>query len=219
VDGGNTGALAETFAVSDYFTPDLYTGDAQVVGSFSVAVNTGCKARPPGARGNCYVITYYAAPNETDPWAGINWVFPANNSGDSIGRAVDTARFQQVRFFAAVEGPTPFTTNGVEGVLATFVGFVGNGNPNGDALGVNAFFPVGAPLDATLRPFHVPITDFVRGTNCPPSGPECLDGAATRVIGGFGLSITYPLDGDPSGKSPVKIYLDDIVWDTVPPPV
>jgi hypothetical protein len=217
-NGGSTGALTETFAVSDYFTPGLYTGDAQLAGNFSVAVNKGCKARPPGARGNCYVVTYYAPPNEPAPWAGIEWVFPANNSGDSMGRAVDTARFQQVRFFAAVEGPTPFATGGAEGVLTTFIGYVGNGSPNDDALGVSTIFPVGAPLDATLRPFHVPLTEFTRGYNCPPSGPECVDGAAARVIGAFGWSIAYPLDGDPTGKSPVKIYLDDVVWDTVPPP-
>jgi hypothetical protein len=222
------GPLTSSFAVSDFFTPSGYMGDGMFFGNLTGTINQGCKPRPPGARGNCYVFTYYPLPDEGDPWAGVYWVFPANNWGSIRGRAVDTTRFQQIRFAAAVEAPTPFRTDGADRFLTTFAGRI---DPGGkfDVIGaqtktnlkdhVDAFdlhfdAQVGPDVGPDLKTFHVPITDAARSGNCTRPHVSCANGAADALIGAFGWSIPYPFDGDPSRTSPVKIYLDDIVWDT-----
>jgi hypothetical protein len=232
----DTGPLTETFAVSDYFTPSGYMGDGMFFGHLVGKVNEGCKKRPAGARGNCYVFTYFTTPNNTNPWAGVYWVFPSNNWGIEPGRAVDTTKFQQVRFSAAVEAPTPFKdVRGADGFLTTFAGAV---DPMGvyDTIGgqvgdagtikgamdhVDAFrlshdAQVGPEVGTELTTFHVPITDRERTADCANPKADCVNGAASALIGGFGFSIPYPMTTDPTGTRPVKIYLDDIVWDSEP---
>jgi hypothetical protein len=229
----DTGPLMETFAVSDYFSPSGYMGDGMSFGQLQGQVNQGCKKRPEGARGNCYVFTYWTTPDNKNPWAGVYWVFPSNNWGSIGGRAVDTTKFQQVRFSAAVEGPTPYVDKmGGDGFLSTFAGKLdpmGHFNTLGettipgisdhiDAFALNRDEQVGPEVGAEMKTFHLPITQDVRGWNCSNPKAQCVNGVANSVIGGFGFSIPYPATTDPSGKTIVKIFLDDIVWDTEPPP-
>jgi hypothetical protein len=231
----DTGPLTETFAVSDIFTPSGYMGDGMYFGSLTATVNQGCKPRPQGARGDCYVFTYYT--NEagaSNPWAGVYWVFPANNWGSGPGHAIDTSRFQQIRFSAAVEAVTPYTDlMGMDGSLDTFAGKL---DPHGqyDTLGTQLMDPsirdhldgfglvvsskVGIDVGPELKPFHLPITDTNRSFNCGTPAADCQNGVAASIVGAFGWSIPYPAKGDPTRTSAVRIYLDDIVWDTEPPP-
>ena len=81
------------------------------------------------ARGNCYAFTYW--PNDVDgvdPWAGVFWVFPSNSWGSVSGRAVDLSKFKQISFWAAVDGPTPYTIGGNK---IPFVGQAGGIDPKG----------------------------------------------------------------------------------------
>jgi hypothetical protein len=208
-------------------------GVGENFGQLTGSVNEGCKTRQQYAHGDCYVFTYYAKPGEGNPWAGVYWVFPANNWGSGPGRAVDTSKFQQVRFSAAVEGPAPFTAlDGRVGKLSSFAGGV---DPNGhfdvignttlpgvsdnvDGIKVGRDFEFGTQVGPELRTFHIPITDFDRTGNCANPKVLCVNGAAGALIGAFGWSIPYPAVTDPSATTPVKIYLDDIVWDTEAPP-
>jgi hypothetical protein len=206
-DGGDGGGpLTTTFAVSDHFAPTDYMGAALSFGALTVTINQGCKPRPAGARGDCYVFEYRAGAGSA-PRAGVEWVFPANNgSGLSSGLAVDTTRFKQIRFYAALEGPTPLQSGGAPISLMTFAGGVGATDPNAthvDALTVHTTWSPGI-VDATLRPFHVPLG---LAMNCFDPRAACVNEAAIALIGAFGWSVPYPLD-----------YLDDIVWDTEAPP-
>jgi hypothetical protein len=123
----DSGPLNSTFAVSDVYTPSGYMGDGENFGKLIGHTNESCKPRPAGARGNCYMFEYF--PNDIphqDPWAGVYWVFPANNWGDTYGHAIDSSKFRQIRFFAAIEGPDTYTHNGA---TIPFNGLTGNINP------------------------------------------------------------------------------------------
>jgi hypothetical protein len=215
-DGGqkpsNDGTLApltEMFAVSDYYSPSEFDGDAAYQGYLTIDVNEGCKPRPPSAQGNCYVFTYYPRRGDVEPSAGVGWIVPANNPGHQ-GIPVDTSRFKQVRFFAAVEGPAPSQQGGVPTLFDAKVGgFMGASAS--DALRGSLVLSVGSTIDSTLRQFRIPLTDVA--DDCEPT-TACDGGVASAVIRAFGWQTGYPLDGDPSGQTPLKIYLDDIVWDT-----
>ncbi|HVZ73999.1 MAG TPA: hypothetical protein VHJ20_16580 [Polyangia bacterium] len=231
--------LSETFAVSDYFTPSGYMGDGQRLGNITVEVNSAnCKPRPVGARGDCYVFTYHKDAYPTNHWAGVYWVFPANNWGSSYGRAVTSENFKQIRFQAALEAPMPYTAMG--GSPQPFSAFSGDIDPQGnfnnlnmvgvadhkDAVNANTSLMVGTDLTTDLRPFSLPLSDFAKGQNCvvepaPPAPqiPNNCDAAgfASDLIGAFGWAIHYPDDSDPDGSKGVKLYLDDIVWDTTAP--
>ena len=235
--------LSATFAVSDYFTPSGYMGDGARLGNLSVEVNSpNCKPRPAGHQGDCYVFTYHKDAMQTDHWAGVYWVFPANNWGTEYGHAIVSENFKQVRYYAAVEAPMPYTANGAAQPFNTFSGGI---DPNGfynnlgmqegnglqdhkDAVSNMASLgsAVGTGITATLQPFHYDLTDFEKGANCiiePPAPmpqiPNNCDamGFASDLIGAFGWAAHYPDDGDPNGTMDVKVYLDDIVWDTNAP--
>jgi hypothetical protein len=220
----DTGPLESSFAVSDYFTPTGFIGDGLTPGSLGAQVDQGCKPRPTGARGHCYVFTYRMPLASTNPFAGLFWLFPTDNWGSNPGRAVDTTKFQQIRFFAAVEAPTPTQLNGNDLILTTHAGGIdpsGLNDPNrthADAFTLDAGARVGADVGPTLKAFHMPITDFARTAFCDNPNALCVNGAAGAVIGAFAWGLTYPLDADPTGATPVKLYLDDIVWDTEPAP-
>ena len=55
-----------------------------------------------------------------------------------------------------------------------------------------------------LAPYSIPFPDV------NPTSPN------DSLIGGFGWSVAFPSWADP--KSPLVIHVDDIVWDTAPPP-
>jgi hypothetical protein len=220
----DTGPLTSTFAVSDYFMPGGFVGDATTPGTVGIQVNQGCKPRPIGARGDCYVFTYHMRAGEPNPFAGVFWLFPGNNWGSTRGRAVDTTKFQQVRFSAAVEAPTPSQANGADVSLATQAGGIDPsalGDPrlaHADAFMLRGASRIGSDVGPVLKVFHMPIDDLARTSNCSNPDALCVNGAAGALIGAFGWALAYPTDGDPTGTMPVKVYLDDIVWDTEPPP-
>jgi len=232
LDNLDRGPLNGTFAVSDYYTPSGYMGDGARLGLLSAVVNDGCKPRPTGARGNCYVFTYYPNKIGLDPWAGVFWVFPTNNWGSSFGHAIDAKPFKQVRFYVAVEAPLPYTVNNVPQFFTAFSGRI---DPRGfydrlgygdhkDAFDLSFAGEVGGDVGAELKQFRVPITEFEKTKNCVPPLPgmpeqaNCTGGFASDLIGAFGWAIHYPNDADPTLTKPVKLYFDDIVWDTEAPP-
>jgi hypothetical protein len=211
--------LVSTFAVSDEFSPTYFFGDAQVAGDVTMSVNAGCKPRPAGARGDCYVFSYRTATGEASPSAWVSWVFPAKGAATLPGRAVDTSKFQQVRFYAAIEGPSPLTQNGAKISLSLMVGGFGlvlGGNYEDGARSA-LFLTAGSDVDSTLRPFTIRLDSLALGVNCGSPQVQCAGGFASAVISAFAWQIEYPTDGDPTGQSPLKIYLDDVVWDTAAP--
>jgi hypothetical protein len=231
LDNLDRGPLNGSFAVSDFYTPSGYMGDGARLGLLSATTNEGCKPRPAGARGNCYAFTYYANLLGQDPWAGVFWVFPANNWGSSFGHAIDSKRFTHVRFYVAIEAPVPYTVRDVPQYLSAFSGRI---DPRGfydsiglkdhkDALDFSVDLEVGSQIGRELKQFRMPLSDFDKTKNCVPDemgNPprNCTDGYASDLIGAFGWAVHYPNDGDPTLMEPVKIYLDDIVWDTAEVP-
>jgi hypothetical protein len=255
----DNGPLNQTFAVSDVYTPSGYMGDGEFFGKLTGKTNDGCKEpRPAGHRGNCYVFTYYPNDVNQDPWAGVYWVFPANNWGDTYGHAIDTGKFQQIRFYAAYDGPNPYTFNNSPQFLN---GLAGNINPNGnfspppdmpnapgidhvDALAASTAAKMGTEVTGDFKQFHIPLTDFAKGQLCWFPGAAFAPNCATEtnaqgmqiqvandLIAAFGWSLHYPSDQVkcvdsttpcPTSKyanpGPVKLYFDDIVWDTDPAP-
>jgi hypothetical protein len=187
------GPLDETFAVSDFFTPSGYMGDGEFLGKLRADVNSdACKPRPPGARGTCYRFSYLRG---DVGWAGVYWVFPANNWGSLAGRAVDGPAFDKghVSVWAASEA---------EGLMINFnVGNISDPTlPYRDRLS-------GSTSDKLSRDW--------KQFNIDISGQGS---AYDQVIGAFAWSVAYPDALDPTGTAPVVIYLDDIVWDTAPAP-
>jgi hypothetical protein len=212
------GPLTETFAVSDYFTPSGYMGDGETFGKLIGGTNEGCKPRVPGARGNCYEFTYWPG---SMGWAGVYWVFPANSWGSAPGRRIDASRFKQVSFWAAVDGPTPFT---VDMHAVGFGGGVGHIDPKGsyaarheleyvDGVSYQMAWTVGDAegVASDMRPFHITLDDSVKHAGCSdPSKvvgtnfvPNCTGGQAeydamtsqaSFLIGAFEWDLAYPKD-------------------------
>jgi hypothetical protein len=217
----NSGPLNSTFAVSDFFAPSGYMGDGEYFGNLIGTTNEGCKPNASLHRGNCYAFTYYPNKMDQDPWAGVFWVFPANSWGASSGRAIDIAKFKQISFWAAVDGPTPYT---VGGMPVPFVGQAGGIDPLGkygnegkidyvDGLKVYNGWSVGASDGVTteMKQFHIPMVDFdkykgcqdpataaikKKAINCTGGEAEFLAGTAqaTFLIGAFAWALHYPID-------------------------
>jgi hypothetical protein len=191
----DNGPLNSTFAVSDFYTPSGYMGDGEYFGKLTGQVNQGCKEpRPVGHKGNCYVFTYYPNDNNMDPWAGVFWVYPANNWGSSAGHAIDSQVFQQIRFSVAYNGPNPYTFNQAPQFLN---GLAGSINPNGnfdpamdkpylppgsidhvDALAATTAAQMGLDVTPDFKQFHIPLTDLTKSSLCWSTGqtafaPNC----------------------------------------------
>jgi hypothetical protein len=223
------GPLTSTFAVSDYFTPSGFMGDGAIEGYLTLDAaapnDPGClQPRPVGARGNCYAFTYYANPNAQKAWAGVYWVFPANSWGSRPGYAIDSTKFKQLSFYAAVDSPTPTTNSG--GIFSFFNGIAGGINDgvmghHKDVIDTEGNFQFGTDIGPQMKQFHVDLSN---------------QSAATELIGAFAWSVDFPSDscscslashsavdckasgGTLTCPTPLKIYLDDIVWDTNPIP-
>jgi hypothetical protein len=260
----DTGPLNSTFAVSDFFAPSGYMGDGEYFGDLVGLTNEGCLPRPAGARGNCYAFTYYPNNVGTDPWAGAFWVFPSNSWGSSTGHAIDVTRFKQVRFYAAIDGPSPYTVNGSPQNFSAQAGgidpmnFYNNKDPlhqatdyvDGLRAGASWALP-GDMMTGQLKPYHIPLDATTYGYDCQLMRPDqdpatfkpnCITDPTTGntvakyLIGAFAWALHYPTDSAPCkdgttachmdnlhsadfvSPKPVHIYLDDIVWDTEPPP-
>jgi len=240
LDDPDFGPLTSTFAVSDIFSPSGFMGDGANPGYLTVDFDQNhCKQpRPAGARGNCYSFTYYMDPHHNLMWAGVYWVFPTNSWGAFPGYAISSANFQQVRFYAALEMPTPMTKaaggdtffNGIAGGIngANFYGMPCANGPrdfgkceHDDKIRAQEVFQIGKDIGPDYKQFHIALS------NQP---------TAEELIGAFAWSMDFPSDsctcsvavtsplectaagGQLNCPQPVKIYIDDIVWDTAPPP-
>jgi hypothetical protein len=100
------GPISGPFAVSRFYTPSGYMGDGDNPGFLLADVNDQCLPRPDGARGNCYRFQY-REDNRCPPfgdcrWAGVYWVFPANNWGSRPGRSIGFS-FTRATFYAAAK--------------------------------------------------------------------------------------------------------------------
>lgn len=186
------GPLTETFAVSDVFTPSGFMGDGQHFGLLVGYTNERCKPRAGMGRGNCYAFTYYPNNVDEDPWAGVYWVFPANSWGSTYGHAIDSTKFKRVSFYAAIEGPTPWT---VGGQPQKFNGLAGRINPNGfysdpmrahpgpdyqDAIDAYVGVDVNTgvnDINANMQKYQIALTDFNKGIGCvlPPTAEQLAD--------------------------------------------
>lgn len=205
IEGMDDGPLDSTFAVTDVYTPSGFMGDGATFSHLYMDVNAKCQQpRPANAKGYCYTFTYY---KDTSPagvsWAGVFWVFPANNWGTRRGHAIDTTKFHQIRYSASVEFPQPLPElagMGLQGENPNF--FYGNikGFENQDAVG-GRIFPA---VSTQLTPYSIPFPDV------NPTSPN------DSLIGAFGWSVAFPSWADP--KSPLVVHVDDIVWDTAAPP-
>lgn len=107
------GALQDTFAVSEFFTPSGYMGDGETLGQLVGQVNQNCRKRPFGARGDCYVYAYRPG---AYGWAGVYWVHPANNWGSRRGRSIEGSQFRKVRLKVAVDPPDTLVNFVVGGI-------------------------------------------------------------------------------------------------------
>ncbi len=187
--------LTETFAVSDYFVPSGYMGDGEFFGDLVGGTNQGCKPRAGLARGNCYSFTYWPNNLGVDPWAGVFWVFPSNSWGSTSGHAIDMSKFKQISFWAAVDGPAPYTVSGNQ---VPFVGQAGNINPRGtyanadagtldyvDVIYTNYAWYVDDPAGVTteIKQFHIPLTAAQKGANCIDPETAAMNNKAINCTG------------------------------------
>lgn len=181
------GPLEAPFAVSNFFTPSGHMGDGERAGHLEVEVsNRHCLPRLPDAVGDCYRFVYRPG---AKGWAGVYWVYPANNWGSRAGRRLEGAAFKQVHLVAASATPD---------------------------LPIN--FVVGGIADPTL-PYRdrVSATTSLRiGPDWQPIHLDISGQDFDQLIGALAWSLAYPKEWD--GVEPVVIYLDDIVWDTDPLP-
>jgi hypothetical protein len=110
----------------------------------------------------------------------VFWVSPSNSWGSTSGHAIDVANFKQISFWAAIDGPTPYTVNGA---AVPFVGQAGGIDPKGryasmggvdyvDGVSVNGGWNVNDPTDpansvnSTMKQFHIPFGPFDKGKGC-----------------------------------------------------
>jgi hypothetical protein len=103
-EGGAAGSgnqmLHLPFAVDDHYVPYGYMG----AGEEALKEDPNdCATRPEGAQGDCHRYDY-AAPTESDQWAGIFWLTTYDNWGDAPGWPVE-AGAERVVFRAASDPP------------------------------------------------------------------------------------------------------------------
>ncbi len=182
--------ISAPFAVSDYFVPSGFMGDASLTEHqpepLVMSRAEDCAPRPAGARGICYRFAYNPVPFAEGGvgWAGAYWQSPANNWGQDTPQKVN-ANATRVAFYAA-------GASGGENVIFL-------------AGGLNATDADGAPLpygDTFKLSQGITLTTEM-------TQYELLfmpEDVYSAVIGGFGFSISA------SGSAAQTIYLDDIVW-------
>jgi hypothetical protein len=215
--GASEGPLQGRFYVSDEFAPSGHMGDGEQAGFIFADIDERCTAdaskgeQGPSARaanvgGDCYRFTYKPDLRPgADMWAGVYWVYPANNWGALQGRTV-IPPFKRIRFKAAAEprGPDPSNPmTRVEPRVSFIVGGIGTSasdpQPFRDEISDRAV--KNAYLTPQWQDLEIDLTGFL------PETPF-------HMISGFGWTTNYQ-PGVPTPESPpTVIYIDDIVWDT-----
>ena len=141
-------------------------------------------------------------------------------------------------------GPTCPTVN--DHTVVAKVNEMGQLDPNGmftanvpcehdDGFRAENDFPIPAAVTSEYKQFHVDLTTAIAAATDPITGAPRLP---DEIVGAFAWSLAFPNDSCvcskqlPDGNNshcldmggtlncpqPVKIYLDDIVWDTTAPP-
>ena len=201
------------FTVSDYFAPSGAMGDGATRGN--VAVNAApCKARMPGARGDCYTFQYLGSEpylvegnSGTCSWAGLMLQFPDNNWGDEAGLPIPGAQLTTVRFLAASDQAEELVNFQIGGV------------------GVR---PEDPPPSNTCPPVLTPpgpYYDSILNTAAHEVGPEwqaisipilprypSTDGSAPAPIDTLIGALGWSLNGTTT-PLPKTLYIDDLVYE------
>jgi hypothetical protein len=204
---GNAGPLSGPFYVSEHFSPSGHMGDGELPGFITAYIGDdalswrrstcetfvaagaiapeACVERPPNAGGDPYA--FYYEPGKL-LWAGVYWVFPANNWGTRPGRDLDpNYRHSRVRFWAATDQPDVTVTFQAGGIIPTDPGI-----PFRDPFG-----PI-TEIATLTYDYKQYVIDLPAGANL------------SSVIGAFCWATTYPKDGD---HTPRTIFIDDVVWE------
>ncbi len=113
------------FAVSEYYAPSGAMGDGATPGNLVINQGTDCKARPDGARGNCFSFQYVNNAPYTTPvskstgvcnWAGLFWQYPTNNWGTETGLPIPVSKLTKVTFQVAVASGSELMTFQLGGI-------------------------------------------------------------------------------------------------------
>lgn len=174
------GPISGPFAVSRFFTPSGFMGDGmgdlERADYLKVDVNEHCMPRPAGARGNCYRFVYEMA--KEPRWAGVYWLYPANNWGSVPGRAIG-ADFKRATFWAAGQYRIVLPSGGGIGASC--------GDDNGCRLGLSCTGGACVAAGQTIAGERCLVADeCAEGLTCV--GQRCTS-AGTGVLGdgcGFG---------------------------------
>jgi hypothetical protein len=204
------------FVVSDYFAPTGAMGDAATPGNLIMGVQSGCKSRPAGARGNCYSFQYVASHPYTTPitkstgvcsWAGVVFQYPDNNWGTSEGLPIASGKLSKVSAWVALASGSEEIAFGAGGMGTPPDAGAGAGPsanacpptegprlPNYDVLGSSSTQEIGTDWTRV----EIPILSR------DPSAPIP---ATTNLIGAFSWAIPA------TPGLPKTIYLDDLVYE------
>ncbi len=197
---GASGAVAEPdpslppptgpFAVSDYFEP-VGLGDGADPNNLEIDVNRSCKARPPGAVGDCYrFIAGYAA----ELWTGAWWLLP---SARHEALPIAGSALRRVTFWAAVEHAPQkysFTIGGFDGALS-----------DPPTLGRDL---LNTRTETTLTREWQQI-----GIDLPSPEQQLHQGPITTLASALTWSTNAQLSPTDLGDSPQTLYIDGIVYE------
>jgi hypothetical protein len=193
------------FTVSDYFAAsgDMADGDGMsppgmITTNQYTSGMCGDKARPTGARGNCYTFDYVPGPNL---FAGVYFQYPANNWGAETGLPVHSDKFSKVSFQYAVSDNNQtmlrFEAGGIGFPMHTDAD-IANGITNSDQ------------FVAQDTPSATPTGDWQTfSLTIPPSQITNV----TDIIGAFAWYASYPMGADFTTLPPTTIYIDDLVYE------
>jgi len=217
------GPLEGPFWVSDHFAPSGHMGDGELPGFLtgliaedalvarrawcSKVIGEGlltadqCPDRPPNAGGDPYVFIYNPGQYM---WAGVYWVYPANNWGSYPGRALNpNYQYSRVRFRAATDTPgigANFFIGGIDNSKLTY----------DDSLPLTQIISPTRHADPAraVPALDLYYQDFV--INIRPEYYQDPENPIDSLIGAFGWAMN--LNNGPK-EGPRAIFIDDIVWE------
>jgi len=159
--------LSLPLVVSDYYSPDGFFGDGET--RHSLELERSCPARPPGAAGDCYTLTYRPGARR---FAGIFWQYPHNNWGFWPGHSIQPGASRITFQARGQRGGEPLKVN---------AGQKDSANQHKDSFQLEE---LSVPLATEWRGYELPLQDAdYRG----PSG----------VIGAFMIALAATDDDAP----------------------